>query len=114
MSVTSKINGYFVYTVQELSSTNATVTGQSYSALSSYLSTGKTTIHSQDDYVSYIHNTPRNMFVGNLSVSAISTSTTIRLSNYFPSTIYNFCGYFQNAANNISTVNCTNITTPSN
>ena len=70
-TVTSNMNGYFLYYVQELSSL-ATPTVLTLVQVSTALTTGQTSIQSQSDYLTYLYNSPRNLVVGNLSVNALT------------------------------------------
>lgn len=70
ISVTSNIGGYFLYYIQELA-TSGTVTNKTLSEITTALTTGRTIIQSQSDYLTYLYNSPRNMIAGNLSVSQL-------------------------------------------
>lgn len=70
ISVTSNIGGYFLYYIQELT-TSGTVTNKTLSEITTALTTGRTIIQSQSDYLTYLYNSPRNMIAGNLSVSQL-------------------------------------------
>lgn len=80
------------------------------------MSTGKTAIQSQSDYLTYLYNSPRNLVVGNLSLNPL-TSSTLQLTNYFPGTNYAICGFFQSSDPNktlTTQLNCTVVTTLTN
>ena len=80
------------------------------------MSTGKTAIQSQSDYLTYLYNSPRNLVVGNLSLNPL-TSSTLKITNYFPGTNYAICGFFQSSDPNktlTTQLNCTVVTTLTN
>lgn len=101
LSVTSNVNGYFLYYIQELATSGTAPINLTLSNVTSSLATGKTTVQSQADYLSYLYSTPRNMYIGNISVNATNTST-IQVTNYFPGTSYNIGGFFQTPSKSLN------------
>ena len=80
------------------------------------MSTGKTAIQSQSDYLTYLYSSPRNLVVGNLSLNPL-TSSTLNITNYFPGTDYAICGFFQSSDPNktlTTQLNCTVVKTLTN
>ena len=75
ISVECNINGFFYYSVQQLSSSADAPAKFSYSLFVTALVASSIILQSQSDYLTYLYSGPRNIFIGNLSVSSIFSST---------------------------------------
>lgn len=109
ISVKSNVNGKLYYTIKE---TDESFINVSLSALKTNISANKLVIQSQSDFIGHIYDSPRDVRVGVIDVSAGNTAE-ITMWQYFPQTNYLLCGYVQtNDKKSVSNLTCSRIVTP--
>lgn len=102
------VNGKLYYFVEE---TDANFSSISLAELQGNISQSVFTVRSQSDYLTYLYDAPRDLFLGAIQVNARNT-TWIFVRRYFPATSYLFCGYLQtNDNSSVSNLTCQKIIT---
>ena len=102
------VNGKLYYFVEE---TDANFSSISLAELQGNISQNVFTVQSQSDYLIYLYDAPRDLFLGAIQVNARNT-TWIFIRRYFPATNYLFCGYLQtNDNSSVSNLTCQKIIT---
>ena len=84
----------------------------SLSALKTNISANRLVIQSESDFIGHIYDSPRDLRVGAIDVTAGNTAG-LTLWRYFPQTNYLLCGYVQtNDKKSVSNLTCSRIVTP--
>ena len=108
MTGVPNVNGKLYYFVEE---TDANSSSISLAELQGNISQNVFTVQSQSDYLIYLYDAPRDLFLGAIQVNARNT-TWIFIRRYFPATNYLFCGYLQtNDNSSVSNLTCQKIIT---
>ena len=84
----------------------------SFTQLRANVTANKSSVQNQSDYLARMYDSPRDIRIGAINVSAGNPKNII-LSRYFPGTNYLFCGYLQTKDESlVSNLTCQRIVTP--
>lgn len=109
LAVTASINGRLFYFIKETHDTSSDVP---LAEIQGNITQNKFVIESQNDFLTHIYDSPRDVRYGVINTSA-TNKTSITLWQYFPGTHYLFCGYLQTFDNtSVSELACQQIFTP--